>query len=100
MGAGPVAEPVGRLLAGLGPQQRGVGHMGVVVGSVDLEDQPDPARDQFLLVGLHPEPQRHQVGSFVAAPRLDPLDALLEPLAEGLRGDGEGRTVGAGRRTA
>ena len=55
VGAGPVAEAVARARPALGPEGRRVGEVGGVVDGVHLQDQPQRAGDQLLLVGLDAE---------------------------------------------
>ena len=52
VGAGALAEPVGGVGPRLGEQQGGVADVERVLLVVHLEDQPDGARHQLLLVGL------------------------------------------------
>ena len=82
VGAGPLAEAVGGLRTGLGPQLGGVGEVGGVVDGVDLQHQAYVAGDQLLLVGLDAERDGHQVRPVVASARPDAGDPLLQLVAE------------------
>ena len=100
VGARPLAEAVGGLRTGLGPQLGGVGEVGGVVDGVDLQHQAYVAGDQLLLVGLDAERDGHQVRPVVASARTDAGDPLLQLVAERVGAARRRRRGSDGRRAA